>query len=431
MAYMQAAGRPVTCQDDLSHFQLLFSSSVSAFCSARSFRAPGACPVLLTEIRQLVNEPFALLPSETGIRDRTAVDAVADFLAAIFQITFDHQTFHQSADILRDVHAVEDVFGDPDLFEVLLAGVGVVAVDDHGRVAEIGLFVGVQQVLQILVVVVRMAAAEAVDVAAEDRVGVRVACSLDFPSPVDEFLAALGRNHRVHHHGNVAAGGVLHAGRDPDSTGHHAVGLVLHRAGADRDVAQEVREVAVVFRVEHLFRAGEAGLANDGGMHFPDRDDAGEHVFAFLGIRLMKHAFVAGAFRPGFVGVDAGDDEDPVADFLLYAREACHIVEDGILPVRRTGSDHEEKFVLFAAEDVGDLLVALFLDGPDLVGDGKFLLQLLRDRKAADEFHLHFHGLYLLSSGSRLHRVLSATISPFRGKCTRIRGRGEDRVTGL
>ena len=320
VAYVQAAGRPVARQDDLSHFLLLFSSSVSACCSARSFRAPGAFPVLLEEIRQLIDQPFALLPAEAGVRDRAAVDAVADFLAAVFQITFDHQAFHQSADILRDVHAVEDVFGDPDLFEVLLAGVGVVAVDDHGRVAEISLFVGVQQVLQILVVVVRMAAAEAVDVAAENRVGVRVACSLDFPSPVDEFLAALGRDHRVHHHGDVSAGGVLHAGRDADPAGHHAMGLILHRAGADGDVAQEVREVAVVFRVEHLFRAGEAGLADHGGMHFPDRDDAGEHVFAFLGIRLVKHAFVAGAFRPGFVGVDAGDDEDPVADFPVRAR---------------------------------------------------------------------------------------------------------------
>lgn len=44
VAYVQAAGRPVARQDDLSHFLLLFSSSVSACCSAPPVRpiVPGA-----------------------------------------------------------------------------------------------------------------------------------------------------------------------------------------------------------------------------------------------------------------------------------------------------------------------------------------------------------------------------------------------------
>ena len=60
--------------------------------------------------------------------------------------------------------ALEDVFSDADLFEILFARIGVVGVDDDRRMSEVAFAVGFIQALQVFIVVVRQAVAEAVDV---------------------------------------------------------------------------------------------------------------------------------------------------------------------------------------------------------------------------------------------------------------------------
>ena len=64
--------------------------------------------------------------------------------------------------------AVHDVFGNADLFQIFFAGIGVVGVDDDGRVRQLPFGVRFQQVVQVFVMVVRQAVSEVVDVAAQD-----------------------------------------------------------------------------------------------------------------------------------------------------------------------------------------------------------------------------------------------------------------------
>lgn len=66
--------------------------------------------------------------------------------------------------------AVDDVFGDADLFQVFLARVGMVGVDDDGRIGQVTLAIGFVQALEVFIVIVRHAVAEAVDIAAQDGV---------------------------------------------------------------------------------------------------------------------------------------------------------------------------------------------------------------------------------------------------------------------
>ena len=52
------------------------------------------------------------------------------FLCAVFQITFDHQTFYQSFEGGILIAAVNNVLGNADLLQILLAGVVMVGIYD-------------------------------------------------------------------------------------------------------------------------------------------------------------------------------------------------------------------------------------------------------------------------------------------------------------
>ena len=234
------------------------------FKRARSFlRASSAEPVSLYQLCEFEDKGAALFPAEAGVGDGLAVDAFADLLTAIFDVALDHEAFHDAGNVRGVAAAGHDVFGDADLLHVFLAGIVMIAVDDDGGIGERSFAIQVEDLLQVLVVVVRHAGAKMVHVAAEDGMGERISCGVDFPAVEEEVLLILRGFDGVHHDGEVAGGRILHADRDTGAACDHAVELVLDGTRADRAVGEKVGKVAVVFRIEDLFSAGEASLLDD------------------------------------------------------------------------------------------------------------------------------------------------------------------------
>ena len=250
------------------------------------------------------------------------------------------------------MHAVHDILSDADLLQIPLPGIGVVGIHDDRRVFKPPCLILVEEVSQVLIVIVGHAAPVPVRIAPKDRVRHGIARRLDLPPSVKEFLWALGRLYGIHHDLDIAARRILHPCGNPDAARHDPVQLVLHGARADRDIGQKVREIPVVFRIEHLLGAGKAGLADDSCVHLPDGDDARQHILFPRGIGLVEHSLVADALGPRLVRIDSGDDKYLFLHLLLDPGKPCHIVEDRVLPVRGAGADDKKESLIPAEDDI-------------------------------------------------------------------------------
>ena len=208
----------------------------------------------------------------------------------------------------------------------------------------------------------------------------RVPLCADFPATEEEVLRMLGRFNRIEHDRNIAGCRILHAHRNADATGDHAMELVFDGPGADGCIGQEVRQVAEDFRIEDFFGTGKARFADDAGIHFTDGDDAAQHVFLAFRVGLVEHAFVADADSTRFAGIDARNDENFIFDLFLDFDQAVDIIEDGRFVIGRAGPDDEQETVVFPCQDVLDFFIPFRLDGFDLVVDGKLFHQFLRFR---------------------------------------------------
>ena len=94
----------------------------------------GYSMVLVQVIRNLVQQPLRIIPSQAGIGDGLAVAVFPDFLAAGFNVALNHKALYQMFDIAGVAAAVEHFLGYTNLFMVLLVGVGVVGVHDAGGI---------------------------------------------------------------------------------------------------------------------------------------------------------------------------------------------------------------------------------------------------------------------------------------------------------
>ena len=179
-------------------------------------------------------------------------------LIARFDIAFNHDAFHKSSDVQRMDAAVKHFFYDADLFLVLLVGVGVVRVHDAGRIFQIALGVHVAEEPEIFIVIIGLALTMLVDGSAQNRMGVGIAVRMHFPAPENEGVPVLSCHDGIQHNRKIAAGGVFHADADFHAAGSKAVLLVFHRAGAHGHVREKVRQISVVFRVEHFVSSRES-----------------------------------------------------------------------------------------------------------------------------------------------------------------------------
>ena len=114
-----------------------------------------------------------------------------------------------------------------------------------------------------------------------------------------------------------------------------------------------------------------------------------EHIRRVERVRLMEHSLVTGTRSAGLVGIDARDDEDAVLHLFLHLAEPGNIVNDGIAPVRRTGTDDEQQSVIPPLEDVGNLAVVFLFGQSPFFRNGVHLLHFLRDKEFPLENHIH------------------------------------------
>lgn len=70
----------------------------------------------------------------------------------------------------------------------------------------------------------------------------------------------------------MAAGGVLHPGRDIKAADGHTVMLVFYGAGAYGNIREKVCKIPPVFGVEHLVSGSQAGFFDVADMKFSDGD---------------------------------------------------------------------------------------------------------------------------------------------------------------
>ena len=122
-------------------------------------------------------------------------------------------------------------------------------------------------------------------------------------------------------------------------------------------------------------------------MEAPHGDNSALEVGIARGIRLVEHTLVAVACGTRLTRVDARDYEHLVLDLFLQLAQAGDVVKDGLLTVRRAGTDNEEKFVGFSAKNALYLLVALSLYSNELGRERVLGFDFARVRKLPDYIH--------------------------------------------
>ena len=70
---------------------------------------------------------------------------LADLLTAGLQVAFNHQALYHGGNVGIMTAAVEDLLGNTDLFHILLAGVGMIAVHNAGGILQISFHVHLVQ----------------------------------------------------------------------------------------------------------------------------------------------------------------------------------------------------------------------------------------------------------------------------------------------
>ena len=73
----------------------------------------------------------------------------------------------------------------------------------------------------------------------------------------------LSCRYRVEHDGYISTSGVLHSDGNAQTAGGETVLLVFHRASTHGNVGQQVGQIAVVFGIQHLVRAGKTVIGNN------------------------------------------------------------------------------------------------------------------------------------------------------------------------
>ena len=265
-----------------------------------------------------------------------------------------------------------DVAGHVDLAPVLLAGVGVRAVD-HQALGQPGARELGAGRLHARRVVVGLAPA------AQDDVAVLVAARLD-----DRHLAALvhrekvvllaGGEQRIDRDLHVAVGAVLEADRGRETGGELAVHLALGGAGADRAPGHEVADVLRRDHVEELAARRHPRLV-DAHEEVPSDAQSLVDAEAAVEIRVVDEAFPADR-RARFLEVNAHQHFELAFVLLSFDQQLLRIGERGLRIVDRAGTHDDEQPVGAPLQNFAHLAARL--------GDLRLHRRAL-DRKEADQ----------------------------------------------
>ena len=249
----------------------------------------------------------------------------------------------------------------------------------------------------VLVVVVRASRAVLVGVTAHDDVRIGVALGMRRPTAIDEIVLRLRRNDAVQRYVKVSRRGIFHANGNLDAARDQAMLLIFDRTRAHGNIAQQVVEVLVVLRVEHLVSADEARFGHGAHMQLAHGDDASEGVGLASGVGLMHQALVALARGAWLVGVDARNDHYLVFDLFLHRDKAAHVIHHAVLVVGGARADDQHDTGVLARENALKLGAALADGFSHFVGKRIHLLSFHGDGQLTVKDHIH-NGLFLSCS---------------------------------
>ena len=181
--------------------------------------------------------------------------------------------------------------------------------------------------------------------ASEYGMGIRISPADYFPVSIYKCMGALRGGDGVHHHGKVAAGRILHPHWYVETAGCESVGLVFNRPGSDGYVDQQVAQVSVLLRIEHLVGAEKVGFLHSSDISFPYGNDASEHVLVHRRIRLVKHALVTHSRGAWLVGIDSRYDADFFFYLVLHFSQSGQIIQNGVLVVCRAWPYEKDELI--------------------------------------------------------------------------------------
>ena len=165
--------------------------------------------------------------------------------------------------------------------------------------------------------------------------------------------------------------------------------LIFHGTRSYRIVGEDIRKVAVILRIQHFVRTGEAGLLYCAGVQPAYGDYAVQHILGTVGVRLVEHTFVALSCGTGLSGIDAGDNEDLVFYLFLNCGKAGDVVHYRVLSVGGAGTYYQNESLVLSSEYCFHFLVTLCLCLCDAFRERVKLLYKLRDRELSVECHAH------------------------------------------
>lgn len=76
--------------------------------------------ISLQFFRQVKQQSFRLFPTQAGVSNRFAVDAVMHALSTVLNIAFNHQALDDSVDISIQLAGMHNILGNADLLQIFL-----------------------------------------------------------------------------------------------------------------------------------------------------------------------------------------------------------------------------------------------------------------------------------------------------------------------
>ncbi|CDB95541.1 unknown [Acidaminococcus intestini CAG:325] len=138
--------------------------------------------------------------------------------------------------------------------------------------------------------------------------------------------------------------------------------LIFDRTGPNGSIGNQVRQIAMIFRVKDFLGTSKARFPNNPFMHLAAGKNPLEHVLPTVGIGLMKHTFIANTNGARFIGIDAGNEEKRLLDFFLDAGKARAVLGDRVFVISRTRSNDEKEPGILSCQDVPDFLIPTRFD---------------------------------------------------------------------
>ena len=202
-------------------------------------------------------------------------------------------------------------------------------------------------------------------------------------------MACLGSDNRIQHNRIVAAGRVLHSGRNIHAADRQSVLLILHGTGSDGYVGEDVLHIGPILRIEHLICRSQTTFRNRTKMHLSHGDQTLLQIRLLLRVRLVHHTLIALPCGTRLICIDSRNQDQLILDLLLDLREAGDIIADGIFIISRTGTDDDKKSVRVPCNDIFDLFIT-FLFTENIFGRHRISLhQFLRRDYFLNKFEAH------------------------------------------